>query len=449
MIKRRGSLLSSGGVVASYFSQAAFALAQILIVSRVLPRSEYTSFSIALSGSQLLAVIAFEWVRVASSRFQPNATSATLKVLKSTAVLIFVAELAIMFAASMSYPFRLGGSRDAAYLLCLAAGAQGITDIVLTTLRSTGSSRTFSVLQTLRGLASTTGAASGAVFFYSWHAAMVGYIAGILLPFLLVFLAPKLSTSRDNIDGLYTPGSNYGGWIWKYLHYGFPAATASMIFLGIPVGLRLVLDGKYGAGGSAGPILAVDYLQRPFNVAIGALLGLLFPDVVRAFEGGDRLVFRTKFFRMMAASEIVILVLALLGYLFLPLVATILVRSDLHGSFISASLYLLPFFASQALVQNNGLLCSAVDRRTHLQVCVAAADLAIIFIVLHEMAIYLPFMQPMTGILLASAVTALMCILYVWRASLDVVQRCGSPNFEEEHLAHRPRRVIRRHLGKF
>src|SRR5260221_13566633 len=59
----------------AYLYQAVLAFGLLILIARILPASDYATYSLFIATSQFVAIAFFEWVRFACSRFYPGRTA--------------------------------------------------------------------------------------------------------------------------------------------------------------------------------------------------------------------------------------------------------------------------------------------------------------------------------------------------------------------------------------
>ena len=261
--------------LAAYFYQAAVAFGLLIAVAHLLTPADYAAYSLFISISQFAAILCFEWVRFACSRFYPGQGPGSEALERKALTVEFAACSAIcLIVASVSIFFSV--SAEIAVLGGLVAIFQGGSDLHLTMLRFRQEFRVFSRLQgsraTILAIGTLAGAAIAPTFTWTVAGLMAGYLAyGLLAAFL----------TRNS---LHEAASFEKARVRKHFVYGSVAASASVIGMLTPLGLKSILTAMLGAGGAAGALLALDLLQRPFILIVSALQAIQYPDVVTTYD---------------------------------------------------------------------------------------------------------------------------------------------------------------------
>src|SRR6516165_952497 len=228
-------LLAMGG----YIFQSAAAFALIFAVSHILRPEDYTAFSLALATSQFFAVAAFEWVNLAAVRYLASArgddaarlcSSLFSAEALSATVLVFGA-----VAASCS-----GRVEPVSVLLGLAiAIMQSLTDLHFTMIRVSGRLGISALLFVARASTQLAGAVSGALFWGTPTAALLGVLLGHALGILL-------SSIMDHSLLQWSPSRTKRSELAEFCRYGMLAAGASVTHLTVPMMIRFIVIGGLG-----------------------------------------------------------------------------------------------------------------------------------------------------------------------------------------------------------
>lgn len=348
---------------AVYYSIASFGLAAFITVtllftlSRILPNTEYISFSIILATTQLLAVLLFEWIRVSSARFEPGLGDEDRVDYRDSVIALFLlCSLAgLLVIAPISY--LRGTELSVSGLIVVGAIIQGIGDLVLTALRSRERLIEFSVIQVSRAIMSAGGAAITVLLSPSAEAVFLGFLIGAIAPIAWALRLRIPTIIRSLVRFKFEQAA-------QVATFGVPAAMSSMVFMTIPVGLRWLVAAIAPGPSGVAAILSIDVIQKPFFVAIGAVQGVLYPGVVSAFEAGNRQLFLRRIRNLFRANEAIILTLIIIGYWALPIAARTLLHPQIADDFSMEARLALLLFGCQSYIQNNALIPSYVERKT-------------------------------------------------------------------------------------
>ena len=266
--------------MAAYGVQAAATLGLVFAVSRLLSGGEYGHYSLVVASAQSAAVLGFEWVRLAASRFCANLGADNAAQRKDTVQASFAMAAVVMSLLACVAVF--GGLVSLAEV---AAGLSialliGITDLLLVFLRVQGSFNQFAALQMLRAFALLFGSIAGAYWGQSAAAALAGLCGGYALTLLVfVFAAPRW--------WLWC-AANFESSLFKEMAvYGVSVAAASTVHLQVPLLIRWLGKAFLPVDGFAGLSLAMDILQKPFALVTSAIGGVLTPGVIVEFESAN------------------------------------------------------------------------------------------------------------------------------------------------------------------
>ena len=328
--------------LSAYFYQAMLAFGLLIAVARILAPADYATYSVLLAATQFGAIAAFEWLRFACSRFYPGLTEESEQVQRKTMTFEAVICAAICFAAGLAtVPF--GAPLDMALLGGAIAVFQGVTDLHLTIVRFGKRFAVFSRLQGLRASLLAVGTITGAFFGHG----VLGALGGALGAY---FLYAAIATFLDR--RAYTPGGRWSEAIAReHLVYGGVSAGVSVLALLSPLGLKLILTSTLGTATSAGVLLALDLLQRPFVLIVSALQAIQYPDVVAAFDRKDPTLPRHlgQFYALMVTLSLI----AAAGlFVVLRPIAEIAVSPAMREQFLITAPLVAVFSMLRALTQN-------------------------------------------------------------------------------------------------
>jgi hypothetical protein len=128
-----------------------------------------------------------------------------------------------------------------------------------------------------------------------------------------------------------------------------------------PLGLKAVLLGALGPA-AAGPMLALDLLQRPFVMIVASLQAIRYPELVALFDRkGDSETFRAELGRYYALLTGFSLIAGAGVIASLGLAASLAVPAGLQASFLRTA----PFFMLMALLR--ALINALLPTPAHLQ----------------------------------------------------------------------------------
>jgi O-antigen/teichoic acid export membrane protein len=328
--------------IAGYGVQACLALGTVLVIARLLPAPEFSRYSVIAATAQFAAVLAFEWIRIGAMRFYPGADNGSAGAERRAIGVLFPrAALALGIPAFAISYFAVG--LTFATLILVLAIAQAMSDLHMTLVRFSGQLPRFSRMQLARSLLLFAGTIVAGYSGGTASHALFGLLAG----HVLALGANLLFNPRDGKSSSEpAPVADIG----KYVRYGMPAATASVLHSGVPLGVRAILIGLFGEAGAAGLVLALDLFQRPLALIAVALNGVLYPDVVR--EHSHEPSASTARQKLYVANFAALAIGGGLLIVFAGELASIAVRDDIRADFILAAPWLILFFLLRSWTQN-------------------------------------------------------------------------------------------------
>lgn len=306
--------------LSAYAVQAIATLGAVFVVSFFLSGQEYGQYSLVLATAQSVAVLAFEWVRIAASRFCANVNAPDQDTRKHTVQGAFVLTLMVVAGAGAML-VALGWLQPKHALVGgLIATAMGLTDLLLVFLRARGSFNQFAILQMARAFTLLAGAALGAYWGRTADIALAGMCIGYgISTVVYVLAAPRWWVWRP---------SQQSWQVFKELaQYGLAAAAASNIHLQVPLAVRWVGRAFLSVEAFAGLSLALDILQKPFALVTSAIGGILNPGVIVEFESQKEKNESPKLRQIYEIQVLSVLLILGLAIAFLPDVAVLLVSS--------------------------------------------------------------------------------------------------------------------------
>ena len=326
----------------AYVYQSALAFGLLMLVARVLDPASYATYSIFIATTQVGAIAAFEWLRVACSRFYPGQTAQSERDQRRTLLVEGLAcGLACLVAGAAAVP--LGIPPALALMGGAVSAAQGGSDLHLSVVRFAKRFSAFSWLNALRASIIAAGTLGGALVMRD----VTGSVAGLLLAYLIYGIVAIIADR-----GAYpSAGQVRLQIVGEHASYGGVSAGMSVLGLLSPLGLKLILTTTLGKEAAAGVLLALDLLQRPFFMVIAALQTVEYPDVVAAYDGRapDFARHLGRFYALMATLS---LVSAAAIYVGLRPIAEIIVSPALRPEFLATAPLVTLFSMLRALTQN-------------------------------------------------------------------------------------------------
>ena len=259
----------------AYVYQALLAFGLLIAVSNLLPARDYVAYSLFVSIAQFADIASFQWIRSACSRFYPGPDGESEQRERAIIVTEFIGSavlcvLGVVATTVLDVPLWLGLAGAATAIL------QGGGELHLTMLRFRQEFRLFSWLQGARAsiLAATTltGAAIGGDLAHTVAGVLAGNLVYCTLACVLSRHVLPWSRAWD------------GKAVRRNLVYGGVSAGASIAGVLAPLGLKSIFVTALGPAAAAGPLLALDLLQRPFGMIITSLQAVRYPELVARFD---------------------------------------------------------------------------------------------------------------------------------------------------------------------
>ncbi|MFS8047791.1 hypothetical protein [Rhizobium sp. BR 314] len=326
----------------AYLYQSLVAFGLLIVIANLLPAKDYAGYSLFISIVQFADIVCFQWISAASSRFYPGPDQASEQVERgvigtelagSGGICLLVAFLGPLFGISIW--LGLVGA--------LAAILQGAGELHLTMLRFRQEFRLFSWLQGARAttlaLATITGAALRADLAHVVAGVMAGNVIYCTLALFQSRQVMPLSACWD------------GDIVKRNLAYGGISAGAGVATLLVPLGIKSILLGSLGSA-AAGPMLALDLLQRPFVMLTSSLQAIRFPDLVAQFDrkGGAQTI-QAELGRYYALLVGLSLIGAAAIVATLSLATQLVVPAGLREAFLHAAPFVMLMAMLRAVVQ--------------------------------------------------------------------------------------------------
>ncbi|MGO4439543.1 hypothetical protein [Rhizobium sp. RAF56] len=325
--------------LAAYFYQAAVAFGLLIAVAHLLSPADYAAYSLFIAITQFAAILCFEWIRFACSRFYPG-QGAGSEATQRRALTIEFAACAILCSSGAALAVPFGVPAHVALLGALVAIFQGGSDLHLTMLRFRQAFGAFSRLQGSRATILAAGTLAGAGISPSFPATAAGLVAGYMVYGLLAML---LTHREDGGGARFSPVQ-----VRQHFVYGSVAAAASVFGLLAPLGLKSILTIALGAGGAAGGLLALDLLQKPFVLIVSALQAIQYPDIVARYDReGDTAALRRALGNYYALLAGFALMTAAGIFALLQPIGLFVIAPSLRDGFMEAA----PFVTTLALVR--------------------------------------------------------------------------------------------------
>ncbi|MGX1788793.1 hypothetical protein ACWIGM_18745 [Bosea sp. NPDC055332] len=336
----------------SYLYQSVLALGLLIAVSNLLPASDYAAYSLFISIAQFADIACFQWIRAACSRFYPGPDDQSERTERGVIVAELAGSAALCLLVTLVAPL-FGVSIWLGLIAGVVAILQGVGELHLTMLRFRQEFRLFSWLQGARATILAAATIAGAVIHADFGHVLAGILAGNLIYCALAWararhILPVFACWRADI-------------VRRNLVYGGVSAAAGVANLLTPLGLKAILLNALGTA-AAGPMLALDLLQRPFVMIVSSLQAIRYPELVALFDRkGDAEVIRTelgRYYAMLTGFSLIGAagVVALLGF-----ASWAVIPAGLQASFLRTA----PFVLLLALLR--ALISTLLPTPAHLQ----------------------------------------------------------------------------------
>ncbi len=212
-----------------------------LLVAKYLGPAEYGRFVLALSASVVIQLLAFDWLRLAATRFYSKSERLEHANVRATLDAAFgwlalgASLLAIcVYAAGLDMPL----SPELAALAIGASITNGLFDFACALLRARFLDRPYGALIVAKNLLAFALTVGGAFWFGSARVALVGLILSVVGAMAAAREALFDETSRqgraDRALGM------------RFLAYGLPIISANIIYQSVPLLNRLLVSQSLG-----------------------------------------------------------------------------------------------------------------------------------------------------------------------------------------------------------
>jgi hypothetical protein len=320
-----------------------------------------------LATAQFTAIGAFEWVRLATTRFYPGADLTAEPSQKATLLTSFLGSAAIVIVG-MGAIAVAGAPVEIVSVGGAIAIGQGATDMHLTMCRFRQHYGLFAANQIVRATLLFAGAIGGAYVMGLAVGAAIGMALGYLLSIALSFAID--GTLRHVILGTASALS-----FRAHFRYGVPAAAASIIFLGSTLSLRYGVSLISPEALVPGFLLAIDLLQKPFTVIAAAIFDILYPPAVAAYDSADPKQSKKALNTLLATETTTIFIVAIALFLFRGLIANYVVSPALRSAFLQALPLTTLLMALKVFVSHVISIRFHLAKRSGALAVIASADL--------------------------------------------------------------------------
>lgn len=348
----------------AYLYQSVLALGLLIVVSNLLPASDYAAYSLFISIAQFADVAFFQWIRAACSRFYPGPDDRSELIERGVIVAELAGSAALCLLAALIAPL-VGAPVWLGLIGAVVAILLGAGELHLTMLRFRQEFRLFSWLQGARATILALTTIAGALIHADFGHVLAGILAGNL-----IYCAVAWARARHILPAFACWHTDI---VTRNLVYGGVSAAAGVANLLTPLGLKAILLSALGPA-AAGPMLALDLLQRPFVMIVSSLQAIRYPELVALFDRkGDSEMLRTELGRYYAILAGLSLlgaagVIALLGF-----ANWVVIPAGLQVSFLRTAPFVLLLALLRALI--GTLLPTQAHLQRHLTAIIGLATL--------------------------------------------------------------------------
>jgi hypothetical protein len=338
----------------SYGFSSISTIIKLFLLSYLFQINDYISYSVLFSSSVLLSTTFFEWVRSTSARLEPINQHSGNEGLRIQIWSLFAFTLAIIFIGLSIFYISGFISYQYTILIGISIFISASGDLILTIFRARDYNIQFAALQFLRALASSSLAIATAYYSHDPLLTFLAFNLGACFA-IGVFCIFHITAFR----------------ILRYLdltlfrfalQYGIPSAVSVGFFLLIPNVLRWTIA-LYPQGSEAlSMIVLIDFLQRPYFIAVGSVQAMMFPRLVMSFESKSDLELRARLRNAFRTNLAIISTITLTGLLTIPLLINyypkLRVAAEMHDQYV----YVLILFAAQSFIQHSGGIIPSLER---------------------------------------------------------------------------------------
>ena len=329
--------------LSAYFYQAALAFCLLIAVSHLLSPADYAAYSLFVSLVQFAGIAFFEWIRFACSRFYPGPDSQSEATERGVLTTEFLACTGLcLLSAALSRVFDVPGWVGVAG--AVTAIMQGGGELHLTMLRFRQEFRLFSWLQGSRATILALATLGGGMISADFEHLVIGGLAGNLLYGLIALAASRrILPFAPQWDAALSR---------RHFVYGSVSAGASVAGLLAPLGFKAILTGALGPAGAAGPLLALDLLQKPFVLIVSAIQAIRYPMLVTLFDREAETVELGRelgrYYALLAGFALMVAAAILAA---LDAAAMLVIAAELRESFLRTAPLITLMALMRALVQ--------------------------------------------------------------------------------------------------
>lgn len=308
------------------------ALATSLLVPYLLPSDQYSIFILCWSGGQLVAGVAYEWMRIGVLRYSVGADLALAALRRQVLLRGFIITTGVLltlalFSTSMTHYFV-----EATFVatILVYGAAQGVFEGLQAKARAQEDNHFFAASWVMRASLSFVLAGAAAWTTGKGLAAIIGLTASFPLTMLVM--------SRLRVVPKFDGGGSYEQFIFL-ARYGVFSALATIVSLTLPTALRLLSTTAVGLVDAGGLLLAADLTQKAVSIVGLAVNIVVAQSSIRIAEFGSETAIRKQIKFQIGITLAFILPASLGFYLIQGSLMDSIITEDYHQSY-SQSVFL-------------------------------------------------------------------------------------------------------------
>lgn len=324
-------------IILLFVLNAALNLGLGLAIAALLGPGDYGRFAVGMTVSIVLAMGAFDWLRLSATRFYGEARrqdSPDLRASLNAAYLGLAAVLglALTVALAVGVSFGLGAGLLAAAVLC--GLSNGLFDFQAALARARFHDRSYAILVLVKNLGAIGLGVGAALAFKSPAAVLAATAVGALLAVIVVL--------RDLHDPAAALRHATSARLKSFAAYGVPVVVANVIFQVVVLMNRSDAAATLGYAEAGRLSLATDLGLR-LMLAVGSAVDVFVFQLAVRREAEEGRAAGVAQLRRNAVIVVAVLVLLGVGYaMAMPAFEALLVPARYRGAFGSLTLILLP-----------------------------------------------------------------------------------------------------------
>lgn len=324
-------------IILLFVLNAAFNLGLGLAIAALLEPSDYGRFAVGMTVSIVLAMAAFDWLRLSATRFYGEARrqdSPDLRASLNAAYLALAALLGLLLTVALvvGVTFGLGAGLLAAAVLC--GSSNGLFDFQAALARARFHDRSYATLVLVKNVCAIGLGVGAALTLKSPSAVLAATAVGALLAVAVVL--------RDLHDHAATLRRATSARVKSFAAYGLPVVLANVIFQVVVLMNRSDAAASLGYAEAGRLSLATDLGLR-LLLAVGSAIDVFVFQLAVRREAEEGQAAAAAQLRRNAVIVVAVLVLIGVGYaMAMPAFEALLVPVRYRGPFGSLTLILLP-----------------------------------------------------------------------------------------------------------